>query len=117
MDRRTLARALGPIAAYAEAKEVPAVRVVCCDAAPYDLGYLPAGEIAGRVQVQGRGGTVLQPGITLVENVPNFPANGPILVITDGDCDVLTIRREHAFLLPQGHRLPFTPRGEVFEMR
>ncbi|VEG29758.1 vWA domain-containing protein [Actinomyces howellii] len=116
MDRRTLALALGSIAGYAEAKEVPAVRVVCCDAAPYDLGYLPAGDIAARVQVQGRGGTVLQPGITLLENAEDFPADGPILVITDGACDVLSIRREHAFLMPRGCRLPFNPRGEVFEM-
>lgn len=116
MDRRTLAKALGAIASYAEAKEVPAVRVVCCDAAPYDMGYLPAGEIAGRVRVQGRGGTVLQPGIDWLENAPDFPKDGPILVITDGYCDPLTIRREHAFLLPPGRRLPFAHRGEAFEM-
>ncbi len=35
--------------------------------------------------------------------------------MTDGWCeDKLTIPMEHAFLLPEGHRLPFTPRGETF---
>ncbi|MDO5052624.1 MAG: hypothetical protein Q4E05_07015 [Pseudoclavibacter sp.] len=116
MDRVALARGLGAIAGYAEAKDVPAVRLICCDAAPYDLGYLPAGEIAGRVRLKGRGGTVLQPGVDLLERASDFPERGPILVITDGWCDPLTIRRDHAYLLPPGGRLPFRPRGEVFEM-
>ncbi|MFF5489717.1 hypothetical protein [Streptomyces virginiae] len=41
----------------AEARDVPAARVVFCDAAPYDAGYVPSTEIAGRVRVRGRGGT------------------------------------------------------------
>ena len=116
MDRHTLAKALGAIASYAESKEVPAVRVVCCDATPYDMGYMPPGDIAGRVQIRGRGGTVLQPGVHLLENAPDFPKDGPLLIITDGDCDSLSITREHAFLLPRGRRLPFPHRGEAFEM-
>ena len=116
MDRRTLASALGAIASYAEAKDVPAVRVVCCDAAPYDLGYLPAGDIAGRVTLKGRGGTVLQPAIDLLQGAADFPPDGPLLVITDGECDAVRVRRSHAFLLPPGQRLPFAHRGEVFHM-
>lgn len=116
MDKHTLAKALGSIASYAEAKDVPAVRVVCCDAAPYDLGYLPAQDIAHRVQIQGRGGTVLQPAITLLENSADFPKDGPLLIITDADCDHPDVRRPHAYLLPAGRRLPFTPRGDVFTM-
>ncbi|WP_231934729.1 hypothetical protein [Micromonospora viridifaciens] len=73
-------------------------------------------EIAGRVRVRGRGGTVLQPGVRLLERADDFPADGPILVITDGECDVLRIRRDHAFLVPRGARLPFSPRGPVFRM-
>ena len=116
MDKHTLAKALGSIASYAEAKDVPAVRVVCCDAAPYDLGYLPAQDIAHRVQIQGRGGTVLQPAITLLENSADFPKDGPLLIITDADCDHLDVHRPHAYLLAPGRRLPFTPRGDVFTM-
>lgn len=116
MDKHTLAKALGSIASYAEAKEVPAVRVVCCDAAPYDLGYLPAQDIAHRVQIQGRGGTVLKPAINLLENSADFPKEGPLLIITDADCDHLDVRRPHAYLLAPGRRLPFTPRGDVFTM-
>jgi hypothetical protein len=37
-----------------------------------------------------------------------------LLIITDGDCDVLDVPRSHAFLLPAGKRLPFRPRGDVF---
>ncbi|SFC25747.1 hypothetical protein SAMN05421773_102470 [Streptomyces aidingensis] len=117
MNRTLLGKALGAIASYAEAREVPAARVVFCDAAPHDAGYLPVAGIAGRVRVRGRGGTVLQPGIDLLLRAPGFPPDAPVLVITDGACDVLRVRREHAFLLPEGHRLPFTPRGPVFHLR
>jgi predicted metal-dependent peptidase len=117
MGRELLGKALGSIAAFAAARDVPAVRVVFCDAVAYDAGYLPTDAIAGRVQVRGRGGTVLQPGVDLLERAPDFPADGPVLVITDGACDVVRIRREHAFLVPARAHLPFTPRGPVFRMR
>lgn len=114
MDRRLLASALGAIASYAISREVGAVRVVFCDAAAYDQGYMPPDDIAGRVQVRGRGGTVLQPGIDLLEKADDFPARGPLLIITDGMCDAFTTRRDHAILMPQGQSLPMQAKGEVF---
>lgn len=114
MDRRLLGKALGAIASYAVSRDVTAVRVVYCDATPYDAGYLAPDDLAGRVRLTGRGGTVLQPAITLLEHATNFPRTAPVLVITDGACDSLRIRREHAFLLPRGARLPFQARGPVF---
>ncbi|MFJ6850955.1 hypothetical protein ACIQM3_10515 [Streptomyces sp. NPDC091271] len=116
MNSTLLGKALGAIASYAEARDVPAARVVFCDAAPYDAGYLPPAEIAGRVRVRGRGGTELQPGIDLLRRADDFPPTAPVLVITDGWCDILRIRRDHAFLIPQGATLPFTPRGPVFRL-
>jgi predicted metal-dependent peptidase len=116
MDHGTLGRALGAIASYAAAHDVPAARVVFCDAHPYDAGYLQPEEIAGRVRVKGRGGTVLQPAVDLLERAGDFPADGPILVITDGWCDHLRIRREHAYLLPAAYTLPFVPKGPVFRI-
>ncbi|WP_430784964.1 vWA domain-containing protein [Actinoplanes sp. G11-F43] len=117
MNHELMGKALGAIVSYATARDVPAARVVFCDAAPYDAGYLPVSDIAGRVRVRGRGGTILQPAIDLLERAEDFPPSGPILVITDGWIDVLRIRRAHAFLMPRGARLPFTPRGEVFSLR
>lgn len=117
MDRTLLGKALGAIASYATARDVPAARVVFCDATAYDAGYLPVADIAGRVRVKGRGGTVLQPGVRLLERAPDFPADAPVLVITDGWCDTVRVRREHAFLVPDAARLPFTPRGPVFRLR
>jgi predicted metal-dependent peptidase len=116
MNRVLLGKALGAIASYAAARDVPAARVVFCDAAPHDAGYVPVTEIAGRVRVHGRGGTVLQPGIDLLHRADDFPPGAPVLVITDGWCDVLRVRREHAYLIPQGARLPFSPRGQVFRV-
>ena len=117
MPPELLGKALGAIASYAASRDVPAARVVFCDAVAYDAGYLPVEEIAGSVRVRGRGGTALQPGIDLLERAPDLPADGPILIITDGECDVLRVRREHAYLIPRGSRLPFAPKGEVFPLR
>jgi predicted metal-dependent peptidase len=116
MDPALLGRALGAIASYAASRDVPAARIVFCDAAAYDQGYVPVESIAQRVRVKGRGGTVLQPGIDLLERAADFPRDGPILVITDAQCDVLRVRREHAFLVPEGARLPFRARGPVFRI-
>lgn len=117
MSRATLARALGSIASYCASREIPAARVVFCDAIAYDAGYMPVEEISGRVTVKGRGGTVLQPGIDLLQRAADFPSDGPILVITDALCEsTLSVDRDHAFLVPYGRRLPFPPRGPVFTM-
>jgi predicted metal-dependent peptidase len=117
MERTLLAKCLGTIASYCAARDVRRVRLVFCDAAAYDQGYVAAEQIGERVEVKGRGGTVLQPGIDLVENARDFPESGPILIITDGQCDHVRVRREHAYLLPEGHSLPFVPRGEVFRVK
>lgn len=115
MSNRLLGFALGAIASYAAAKDVPLARVVFCDACAYDAGYLAPEDIAGRVRVQGRGGTLLQPGVDLLERAADFPKDGPILIITDGEIESrMEIRRKHAFLIPKGKRLPFRPRGDVF---
>lgn len=116
MGAKLLGTALGAVASYAAARDVTAVRVVFCDAAAYDAGYLDVGELANRVRVSGRGGTRLQPGVDLLLAAEDLPDGAPLLVITDGACDVVQIpaRRASAWLVPAGARLPFTPRGEVF---
>lgn len=114
MDRVLLAKALGAIASYCMSREVPAVRVVFCDATTYDQGYILPEVIGEKFSVKGRGGTVLQPGIDLLERAEDFPATGPLLIITDGLCDRLKVRREHAYLIPKGQNLPFEPKGKVF---
>ncbi len=119
MDRRLLAKALGAIASYSLSRDVPAVRVIFCDAATYDQGYMRAEDIASTVRVRGRGGTILQPALDLLGAAKDFPPDGPVLIITDGLCDKLSVPRgrEHAFLLPQGRSLPFPPHGPVFRLR
>ncbi len=115
MSAKDIGVALGAIASYADSKDVPKVRVVFCDAEAYDKGYMSPEEIAGRVEVMGRGGTVLQPGVDILEKSDSFPKDGPILIITDGYIESdLIVKRDHAFLIPVGHRLPFRPAGKVF---
>ncbi len=115
VSTRQLGMALGSIASYAVAKEVPFVRVVFCDAEAYDAGYMSPEMIADRVEVKGRGGTKLHPGINCLEQAKDFPKDGPILIITDGMIeDQLYVRHRHAYLLPKGKRLPFKAGGEIF---
>jgi len=109
-----IGRGLGAIAAYATSRDVALVRVVQCDAGTHDMGYVEPDRLVGAVEIHGRGGTVLQPGIRALERAEDFPDDAPILVITDGQCDVLTIGRPHAFLMPQGARLPFATRAPRF---
>ncbi len=121
METKLLGKAIGAIASYAQAREVFAVRLVYCDATAYDAGWMPPESLLERIAVKGRGGTVLQPGVECLRQAAqrrDFPPRGPVLLITDGYCeDHLQIDFEHAFLLPEGNRLPFAPRGEVFWVR
>ncbi len=115
MSPTLIGLALGAAASYSVAKEVPLVRVVFCDADAYDIGYVTPEDIAGRVMVEGRGGTVLQPAVDLLQNAEDFPKDAPLLIITDGEIEPdLIIKREHAFLIPEGKRLPFRAWGKVF---
>ena len=115
MEAKQIGKALGSIASYAVAHDVPFARVIFCDAAAYDAGYLSVEDVAGRINVIGRGGTILQPGVNLLENAPDFPKDGPILIITDGAIeDRLDIKHTHAFLIPKGNRLPFRTKADVF---
>ena len=115
MSRADLGKAIGAIASYAMSRDVSYVRMIQCDAVAHDAGFVEPEVLLEHVQVKGRGGTVLMPGIRLLEEARDFPADGPILVITDGACDKLTIRRDHAYLLASGGRLPFQPKGPVFQ--
>src|SRR5262249_8872992 len=122
MDREMLGRALGAIASYAEARDVPAVRLMMCDAAPYDRGIVVPNELRGLVAIIGRGGTVLQPAINFLVSPSDFPPTAPIMVITDGWCEEeITCPRDHCFVLPrkgysEGNRMPLRTSAPVFRV-
>lgn len=121
MDPVLLGKALGAIASYSLAHDVFMVRLICCDAQAYDRGWVEPEQLLYRFTLQGRGGTVLQPGIDLLTRLSkqgDFPSVGPVLIITDGYCESqINISMEHAWLLPEGRRLPFVPRGEQFRIQ
>ena len=115
MNAKLIGYALGAIASYSAAKDVPCARVIFCDAAAYDVGYLSPEDIAGRVEVKGRGGTQLQPAVDLLISAKDFPKDAPILIITDGWIESdLIVKRDHAFLIPRGHHLPFRTQSKIF---
>lgn len=120
MSPVALGKGVGAIASYAMARDVYAVRLVFCDAQAHDAGWVEPESLLDRVSVRGRGGTTLQPGIDCLHRLAakgEFPPGGPVLVITDGFCeDRLTVLMDHAYLLAEGGRLPFSPRGPVFHV-
>jgi predicted metal-dependent peptidase len=117
MQRDELGKALGAVVAYSQAQAVKQVRLVYCDAQPYDEGFVEVDALASRVQVRGRGGTVLQSAVNLLQGRPDFPKDCPILIITDGLCEPnLQVAHDHAFLVSPGARLPFPTRKPVFTM-
>ncbi|GGI12547.1 hypothetical protein [Gottfriedia solisilvae] len=59
-----------------------------CDATSIDEGYVHPETLLEKVKIKGRGGTILQPGIDMIESAKDL-----------------------------GARLPFIPRGEVFRMK
>jgi len=117
MSNDLLSKCLGAIAALAAKYRIRQVRLVYCDAMPYDEGYVPIKKLTEPIKVKGRGGTKLQPGVDLLTTAKDFPKDAPILIITDAQCDHLTVRRDHAFLIPEGRRLPFAPEGPVFHLK
>lgn len=118
MDPALLGKALGSIASYALARDVYAARLICCDAHAYDCGWVEPEQLLYRFSIKGRGGTVLQPGIEMLSlqaKKGGFPIQGPVLIITDAECEPqLDVSMDHAYLIPQGKHLPFIPRGQVF---
>ena len=118
MDKELLGKCLGAIGSYCAAQEIKYIRLIFCDAAPYDEGYIPVELLSQKVKVKGRGGTIIQQAVNYLQIQKNFPENAPILILTDGFIEEdLKVQREHAFLVPNRYNLPFKPRGEVFEFK
>jgi predicted metal-dependent peptidase len=121
MPPKLLGQAIGAIASYAMAREVLALRLICCDAQAYDSGWVEPENLLDRFSLRGRGGTVLQPGLDCLRDLAErgeFPRHGPLLIITDGECEAgLCTSMEHAYLLPEGKRLPFHTGSEVFSIK
>ncbi len=116
MSRRELGLAIGAIAAYAQSRDVLVVRLIYCDAKPYDEGYVPVDDLLYTAKVKGRGGTELQPALNLLATDASFPKTGPVLIVTDGMCDALRVPRPHAYLLCGPKKLPFRTKAPVFLM-
>ncbi len=117
MIRSLLGKVLGTVAGYAQDKSVEEVRLVYCDSEAYDAGYVAVSDLSGRITVTGRGGTTLQRAVDLLEGAKDFPKNAPILILTDGFIDDLSIHRPHAYVLPAGSRLPYKTEESIFYVK
>lgn len=116
MNHELLQAGLAAVVAFSSRHDVTHVRLVMCDTRPYDEGFIPIETLKKPYTIRGRGGTVLQPAVELLQSARDFPESAPILIITDGAIDILTIEHEHAYLLPGNGKLPFEPQGPVFNI-
>ena len=76
-----------------------------------DGGYQSVEQVPGRVRVSSSGGTELQPRVDLPERATDYPTDAPILVITNGHCDVVRIGRGHTFPIPEAAAYHSAPRA------
>lgn len=117
MFRTQLAQALGAIYSYAEAKQVETIRLISCDAQPYDHGWVPLTALTNSFTLKGRGGTTLQPAVDLLQTSGSLPPRTPLLIITDGAIEkYLHITIPHAFLL-LGPSLNCSTKAPVFTVK
>jgi predicted metal-dependent peptidase len=117
MSNSLIGQCLGVVSSLAQQYNIRQIRLVFCDAQPYDEGYVAPERLTKPMQVRGRGGTRLQPAVNLLETAKDFPKDAPLLILTDGFIERLKIEREHAFCIPEGGRLPFNPVGPVFRLK
>ncbi|MEN8237527.1 MAG: hypothetical protein ABFQ95_08360 [Pseudomonadota bacterium] len=108
MDRDLLAEAFDVLMMQSIAHDIPQIRLIFCDKTTYDEGYVLPEHLREHTNIKGLKHPPLQPGIDLLESAYDFPRHSPILLVTDGACDRLNVRREHAFIVPvQTHpRIP-----------
>lgn len=114
MDNVLLGKSLGIIAAYAKQYDVLEVKLIYCDATPYDAGYVNVSSLKDRIKVTGRGGTVLQQAVNYLQAHKDFPQKAPILILTDGYFEEsLEVKNPHAFVVPDKRII--RGRKDVFE--
>ncbi len=117
MEPELIGKCLGAISSYAQAQEVEEVRLIFCDAQPYDEGYILVKNLVNKINVKGRGGTVLQKAVNFLMQAKDFPVNAPILILTDGFIEeTLSVPRNHAYCVPNRYNLPFQTK-DIFEFK
>ena len=112
MDRTLLGKALGAIASYADGprRARGARRLLRRGRRTTPATCRPRRSPAG-CGYAAAAAPSCSPASTCCERADDFPPSGPVLVITDGECDVLRVRREHAFLIPHGAASRSPPRA------
>lgn len=100
MDRDLLAEAFEVLTMQSLAHDIARIRLIFCDKMTYDEGYVLPEHLREHTDIKGLQHPPLQPGIELLELAYDFPKDSPILLVTDGACDQLDIKREHAFIVP-----------------
>ena len=114
MDRDLLAEAFEVLTMQSLAHDISRIRLIFCDKTTYDEGYVLPEHLREHTDIKGLQHPPLQPGIDLLEAAYDLPKTSPILLVTDGACDQLSIQREHAFVVPSKMHSKIPPHQTVF---
>jgi len=107
---------LGAISTYALSRNISSIRVVLTGSEVLDLGSVPAEDLAQRVRPLTARVSENQPAVALLEHARDFPSDAPLLIVTGLPCDKIDTRREHAWLVRDGGRLPFRSTAPLIEV-
>ena len=111
-----MAMVLGAISAYALSRNIAKVRIQIAGSEPVDKGMVAADEIAQDLVLAPRTSALLRPALENLERARDFADEAPILFVTSSFCDRIQTPHTHAFLIPEGGRLPFKTDAAVIEI-
>jgi hypothetical protein len=101
---------------YALSRGIRFIRAVQTGAELNDQGLLIAEDLNKTVRLSERSSPTLQPALDALEADRNFDSDAPVLLLTGMPCERIKTRREHAFLVCEGARLPFQSSAPLIEI-
>jgi predicted metal-dependent peptidase len=113
LPQSRLSEVLGAIGAYALSRNISRVRIVFSGSEVRDLGPIAADDIPAQRVPLPRSTPSLGPGVRAMEESRDFPSDAPLLIVSGMPPDRATTPRTHAWLIPEGSRLPFKTEADV----
>ncbi|HYF47875.1 MAG TPA: hypothetical protein VEJ63_00600, partial [Planctomycetota bacterium] len=116
LDGDIQSAALGAITGYVLSRNIPRVRMLTTGAEVRDLGFVPAEELASGLQLSARPTPLIQPALAALEASRDLAPENPLLILTAMPVDKIQTERSHAWLIPDGGRLPYRQSAPVIEI-
>ncbi len=113
LPQSRLAEVLGAIGAYALSRNITRVRLVFSGSEVRDLGAIAADDLPAQRVPLPRSTPLVGPGVQAMDESRDFPSDAPLLIVSGMPPDRAATARTHAWLIPEGSRLPFKTEAEV----